>query len=280
MLIITCPGCDRDIKVPSKFTSHTIQCARCQTRFTRQPEPDRRPSGKNKPPSHPTDQPEPARPWVKWVKILVLFVVVPFIITIVGGLLIEWLKPRDKSSPGGNGSGGVQGSAGENFTPVLMFANGPRHYLSDLKPFDVQSGPWPVSSNGQLGNGKDRIKVGGVLSPKGIGMHPPEAPRFASAKFRLAGEAAVFKAIVAIDDTTSWCFSPSNFSVIGDGKVLWQSTTISHHNPHRRSQECSVDVSGVNILELRVQVVNGNTGAHSVWAEPRLLEKADTPDTP
>jgi hypothetical protein len=160
--------------------------------------------------------------------------------------------------------------------PTKLFPNGPRRFLSDLEAFDVQSGPYPVSFNGELGNGKDRIKLNGVLSPKGIGMHPPLAPKYAAASFRLGMGAAVFKAVVAINDSSNWCWSPATFTVLGDGKVLWKSKDLSHTTT--RSQECSVDVSGVNVLELRVQVVNGSDGVHAVWVEPRLLQTADTPD--
>jgi hypothetical protein len=157
-----------------------------------------------------------------------------------------------------------------------VFPNEPRRFLSDLDAFDVQSGPLPVTPNGQLGNGKDVIRVNGLLSPKGISMHPPWAPKYASAKYRLEREAAVFKAVVAVNDTTNWCWSPATFTVLGDGSKLWDSKPIAHNQV--RSQECKVDVSGVNVLELRVQCVNGSDGAHAVWVEPRLLQQADTPD--
>src|SRR5262249_418694 len=42
--------------------------------------------------------------------------------------------------------------------------------------------------------------------------------------------------------------------------------------------ECVVEVSQVDELELRVQVMNGNHGAHAVWVEPRLLQRLDSPD--
>jgi hypothetical protein len=159
---------------------------------------------------------------------------------------------------------------------AINVRNGPRYFLSDLEAFDVQSGPMPVSAHGQLGNGQDRITVNGTLSPKGVGMHPPPAPGYAAAKYRLNKSAAVFRAVVAINDTTTWCWSPATFTVLGDGKPLWQSKAIAHN--WSRSQECLVDVSGVEVLELRVQVLNGNQGVHAVWVEPRLLQKPDTPD--
>src|SRR5262249_21079580 len=100
----------------------------------------------------------------------------------------------------------------------------------------------------------------------------------AAASYRLGMGAAVFKAVVAINDSSNWCWSPATFTVLGDGKALWKSKDLSHTTS--RTQECSVDVSGVNVLELRVQVVNGSEGVHAVWVEPRLLQTADTPDGP
>jgi hypothetical protein len=36
----------------------------------------------------------------------------------------------------------------------------------------------------------------------------------------------------------------------------------------------------VDVLELRVQVVNGNSGVHAVWVEPRVLQKLGSADRP
>src|SRR4029077_15249216 len=117
---------------------------------------------------------------------------------------------------------------------------------------------------GECGNGKP-IKVGGVLSPHGLGMHPPFGGPPASIKYRLNREATLFKAVVAIDDSTNWCWSPATFTVLGDGKKLWSSEMITFHKPHPRSQECKVIVEGVDELELRVQALNGNAGLLAVW---------------
>ena len=145
----------------------------------------------------------------------------------------------------------------------------------DLEEFGVVSGPWPFSKAGNVGDGRP-IRVGGVRSPKGLGMHPPVAPGFASVRYRLGKQAALFRAVVAINDTTTWCWSPAVFTVYEDGRPLWESAAIAHNHAH--SQACSVDVSGVDELELRVRCINGNQGVHAVWVEPRLLQKANAPD--
>ena len=155
-----------------------------------------------------------------------------------------------------------------------LFPDGPRRFLSDLPEFDVVSGKWPFKK-GDTGDGH-HIIVGGVQSLHGLGMHPPWAPKFASVKYRLGMEAELFKATVAIDDSTNWCWSPAYFTVWGDGTELWRSKAISH--THARSQECRVLIKGVNVLELRVEVANGSDGDHAVWFEPRILQTVDAPD--
>jgi serine/threonine protein kinase len=155
-----------------------------------------------------------------------------------------------------------------------VFAHGPCRFLSELPEFDVHKGEWPFRK-GDCGNGKP-IEVSGVRSPNGLGMHPPAAPGRASVKYRLEKEAALLKATVAINDTTTWCWSPATFTVLGDGKELWRSEAIAHN--HARSQHFQVLVEGVDVLELRVEVVNGNQGVHAVWVEPRVLQKIDSPD--
>src|SRR5262245_32594246 len=161
--------------------------------------------------------------------------------------LFAWLLCLGSAWASGFSAGGASstssstgGSTPAPPPPSKLFPNGPRRFLSDLEAFDVQSGPHPVSFHGELGNGKDRIN--GALSPKGIGMHPPWAPKYASASYRLGMGAAVFKAVVAINDSSNWCWSPATFTVLGDGKALWKSKDLSHTTS--RTQECSVDVSG------------------------------------
>jgi hypothetical protein len=155
-----------------------------------------------------------------------------------------------------------------------LFPDRAHRFLADLEAFDVQSGPWPVTK-GDCGNGQ-AIQFAGARSPHGLGMHPPDAPAYASAKFCLGKQAAVFKATVAINDTTKWCWSPAVFTVHGDGRELWRSAWIAHNHTH--SQNCHVSVAGVDVLELRVECVNNNPGVHAVWLGPRLLQKIDSPD--
>jgi S1-C subfamily serine protease len=196
------------------------------------------------------------------------------------------LKPQE-ATPGGAGDPeqmGVKPPAQavppqppkeERVAPVTLFAAGPREYLSDLKEIDVRAGPWPLSKNGLIGPEKNPIAVGGARSPKGLGLHPPDRPGYAAARYRLGKQAAVFKAAVALNDTAQLVASQAVFEVYGDDKRLWQSAPVGKGV---KAQECSVDVSGVDVLELRVTSQGSHFGLHAVWLEPRLLQKADTPD--
>jgi hypothetical protein len=156
-----------------------------------------------------------------------------------------------------------------------LFEFGARDYLSDLEQFDVKPGPWPIARNGKIGYEAREIAVNGHPSPKGMGMHPPEGPGFASVKFRLDKKAAVFKAEGAVNDTPIAVAGRAVFEVLGDGKMLWQSAPVAKgENP----AECIIDVSSIDVIELRTRAEGGNFGVNAVWLEPRLLQHADTPD--
>jgi S1-C subfamily serine protease len=159
--------------------------------------------------------------------------------------------------------------------PRKIFERQPRVFLCDLDEIDVKSGPWPVTKNGDLGDPEGRfIQVDGIRSPKGLSMHPPDRD-YASISYRLDKQASLLKADVALNDSTTQVADAAVFEVWGDGKPLWHSLPV--HNP-RRTQKVKVDVSKVDVLELRVKAPNSHLGLHAVWFEPRLLQKPDTPD--
>jgi hypothetical protein len=200
-------------------------------------------------------------------------VVIAWLVTfmMLGQTLFPGLRIADSG-------GGQSAEPAEEYVPPPpvqpLFDHGPRVFLADFQEYGVRAGPMPFAKDGTIGNSP--IQVGGVRAPKGLGMHPPWAPGYAAVRYRPGKQAALFKAVVAINDSSNWCWSPAIFMVRGEGKTLWRSGMISHDHAH--SQECRVDVSGVDVLELLVQCVNGSDGAHAVWVQPRLLQKADTPD--
>jgi S1-C subfamily serine protease len=187
-------------------------------------------------------------------------------------------KPEVAQNPGGGAGNGAPVAAHPDRPPPAarkLFQQRPREYLSDLEEFDVKSGPWPVSKNGDLGDPEHKaIQIDGVRSPKGLSMHPPDLG-YSSIKYRIGKQASLLKAKVALNDSTNLVFDTAVFEVWGDGKRLWRSDPI--HEP-KRPQDCSVEVAGVDILELRVNATTSHFGLHAVWFEPRLLQKKDTPD--
>jgi S1-C subfamily serine protease len=157
-----------------------------------------------------------------------------------------------------------------------LFASKPRVFLNDMQEFGVKNGPWQFSKYGLTGNpNSERIHVGGKEYPKALGMHPPNAPEYAAAKFRLGKQAALFRARVALDDACGFVFDGAYFEVWGDGKKLWETQIIQKP---KTVVNCEVKVTDVDVLELRVRAHQNHIGLHSVWLDPRILKAADTPD--
>jgi hypothetical protein len=146
----------------------------------------------------------------------------------------------------------------------------PLVYLTDMQEFDVKPGPWPLGKNGTVGS-PDRkpIVVNGRKSPKGLGLHPPSGPDHAHVRYALGKMAQVFKAAVAFNDSQEGGPGPIQFLVLGDGKELWHSQVLRRRD---QAEECVVDVSGVDVLELRVRGEGSTFGSHAVWVEPRLFK--------
>jgi predicted Zn finger-like uncharacterized protein len=143
-------------------------------------------------------------------------------------------------------------------------------YLSEMKEFDVQMGPWQFGKNGVLGDPKNTaIVTGEKKSPKGLGMHPTVV-RPVRVRYALGKQAAKFVAAVALNEYPTPCPGMVTFEVLGDNKVLWTSKPIQARGD---IQECKVDVAKISILELRVTVTGTEWNAHAVWLEPRLLKK-------
>jgi hypothetical protein len=141
-------------------------------------------------------------------------------------------------------------------------------YLADLEALEVKEGPWRFAHDGTLGDPQMRpIYVGGFASPKGLAMHPPDAG-YSAVKYRLAGNAATLKAAVALDDTVIFTQDTATFEVWGDGQKLWESEPLREKG---QAHDCTVDVAGVETLELRVNARGSHFGLHAVWLEPRVL---------
>jgi hypothetical protein len=160
-------------------------------------------------------------------------------------------------------------------------------YLSDMQEFDVKVYR-QFAKKGTLGfaegdpryaNG--RIRVNGKESPNGLAMHAL-SNTYATVKYTLGNKAHTFMASVTLNDSAGApgrpigpigvgkIPTPLTFQVLGDGKVLWSSKPL---DVARNVQDCQVDVSRVNVLELRVDCPGSYVNAQAVWFEPRVLLK-------
>lgn len=151
-------------------------------------------------------------------------------------------------------------------TVLLDEAN--KVYLADLEPFATRPGPWPlaVGKNGSTENNLP-IKVNGTLHPRALGLHSNNPA--ATATWRLGKKATVFRTGVAFGDCNDGKVTgPHHFEVYGDDKLLWKSKAIT---TRYQLDECVVDVTGVDKLELRVGHTDRNYGGHGVWIDPILI---------
>jgi hypothetical protein len=148
-------------------------------------------------------------------------------------------------------------------------------YLSDMQEFAWTPGPggWSFAKNGELGSTWARngmIIVKGVTPRKGLSMHPPDngATRVC---YALGRRAKTFRGTVAISEDEHVQPSPTRFVILGDGKVLWRSDSV---RALETTQAFSVDVSEVDVLELRVYVETGSCfGSHAAWIDPLVTRK-------
>jgi hypothetical protein len=140
-------------------------------------------------------------------------------------------------------------------------------YLSDLPEFDVRVGYGSLGKNGDLGyDGKECI-VKGVKAAKGLSMVPVERG-YSTVKYRLGKKGYVFRAGVGLYDSPEDAFFPCTFEVLGDGRSLWKSKPIQ--SP-KVTDECQLDLSGVDVLELRVNIPGALGRARAIWVDPHVL---------
>jgi hypothetical protein len=134
-------------------------------------------------------------------------------------------------------------------------------YLSDME----EVGPVRAHTYGKSGfGGGEKIRVNGVYAPKGIFLHP-DAGRVGDVKYQLPGAFRTLITKVGLNDTCNGSVTPVRFEVFGDGKPLWQSEPMQKG---KILQAVLVPITGVKVLELRVESEGDYTGAHCVWVNP------------
>jgi endo-alpha-N-acetylgalactosaminidase len=150
-----------------------------------------------------------------------------------------------------------------------------------MAEFDVVVAEKRFGKKGALGGfwagDSCRIRVRKKESPEGLSMCPLSHSS-ASVKYKLAKSGGIFRAAVALNDSAGAAGQPSGvgkistpvtFRVLGDGRELWKSPQAL--DAAGAVQDCTCDVTGVDVLELRVECPGSAVNAHAVWLEPRVL---------
>lgn len=109
--------------------------------------------------------------------------------------------------------------------------------------------------------------VKGVTSSRILSLHPPSSG-VSSVSYQLDRKYATFQAAVGIrDHGHGRRQTPLTFVVIGDGQEVWKSGPV--HEPGI-TQECSIDIRGVDQLELQVRCPGPSVYAWAAWVDPRV----------
>ncbi len=142
--------------------------------------------------------------------------------------------------------------------------------LSDLQPFDVKQGSWPVGLNGVLGYDDRWVCVNGTYYDHGIGMLPPDRG-VARMSFATGGAARRLMGQVALNDF--WHDGDARdlvtFAIYKDGKEVWRSQPMKSK---KRPEAFNVDVTGARVVMIETNAPNSAHDAHCVWLDP-VLEK-------
>jgi len=150
---------------------------------------------------------------------------------------------------------------------VIQVINGRMQYLSQLTPVDVKEStvlappqPYKLDTSCQ----GDPIVIAGQQYPWGIGVHANSALTFTLGKrFRL------FRSAIGIADQVKTHGSVI-FQVLGDGKVLYTSPTVTSAATEQR--EIEVHIEGVDRLTLKVTDAGDlDLGDVANWGSARLV---------
>jgi hypothetical protein len=160
--------------------------------------------------------------------------------------------------------------------PILAQTNpGRTVFLSDLMEFATRpekgKGHYPFSKDGLPKGPKTPVKVKDMAYHKALYMHPVNG-EFARTCYALGKKAKSLQGKVALNDTLlkgKEC--AVSFMILGDDKVLWKSEPFTKTGI---LQEFSIDVSGVDVLELRVVPAEWTAwGSDAVWLDPSVVAK-------
>lgn len=138
-------------------------------------------------------------------------------------------------------------------------------------PFVPGKGPPPFGPGPPPFKDFAHARINQQELPHSILMHPIPRPEggFARQVYRLNGKYTTFHADVTLNDGPFRSESPLTFTVIGDGKRLWQSAPVSSQADR---QSCTVSVKDVQVLTIQVECPGAPRGAHAVWIDPGLVK--------
>jgi len=145
-----------------------------------------------------------------------------------------------------------------------------RIYLSDMQENDPKVGAGAFGKNGLGGlSGTDKVKVNAIDYPHGLFMHGTTRG-ISHVIYNLGKQYRVLSGQVALNDSSTHSKTAMTFRIMGDGRELWKCYPAI--GDPKKSQSFSIEVTGVDKLELQVDCPGDNTGAHAVWLDPQLLK--------
>ena len=157
-----------------------------------------------------------------------------------------------------------------NEISMVQIMGGKVQYLSQLTPVKVEekttlAPPQPYQMNRSCQ--KDSLSIAGKRYPWGVGVHADSELTFLiNARFQ------EFRSDIGIDSRIGNRGSIV-FTVLGDGKQLYQSPVVKGADPKPR--EVAVSVAGVKYLTLKVTNANDlDLGDVANWGSARLLQVA------
>ncbi|HEX4265407.1 MAG TPA: NPCBM/NEW2 domain-containing protein [Verrucomicrobiae bacterium] len=116
------------------------------------------------------------------------------------------------------------------------------------------------------------LSIGGRKFEAGVGTHASS-----SLRVKLDGHAEKFTAWVGVDDEEKGHASTITFSILGDGKKLWQSGVMRAGDV---AKQVDVDLKGIKTLLLLVgDAEDGISYDHADWADANFVMTEGRPET-
>jgi len=160
-------------------------------------------------------------------------------------------------------------------TMALLFAgifsaNAASVWLDELDISKTSQGWGEPHKNQSVGG--HALAIGGVTFQHGLGTHSESELQLA-----LNGGAEKFSGAVGVDDEVANSVGSVEFSVVGDGKTLWQSGVMK---AGAAAKSFEVPLAGVKTLALMVgDAGDGNNYDHADWADAKFEISGARPET-